>query len=190
MNDKIKNAFDGIVADDALKANTETFVRNLIECRSKPSHTFGRRLSSVLAAMVLIIGAIGAYSVYAEPVSYIDIEVNPSVELALNCFDRVVDAVGMNEDGESVIQGLSLKHMDYTNAVDAVLESAEEKGYLDGNSDVLFTVNSGDADAFEAGLRCCGGFNRYHCRFGNPDGSGNTGQYGNGNGSCNGGRGG
>ena len=49
------------------------------------------------------------YSWVQRPVSYVSIDVNPSIELALNRFDRVVYAAAYNLEGEEILNGLSLK---------------------------------------------------------------------------------
>lgn len=46
----------------------------------------------------LMAGA-GGYTVYSRPVSYISIDVNPSIELAVNRFDRVVSAKATTQTG-------------------------------------------------------------------------------------------
>ena len=60
---------------------------------------------------IFILAGTGGYSVYSRPVSYISIDVNPSIELAVNRFDRVVSATGYNADGEDILQHVSLENI-------------------------------------------------------------------------------
>ena len=48
--------------------------------------------------------SIGGYSYIQTPVSYVSIDVNPSVELTLNRVDRVISATAFNGDGEAVLE--------------------------------------------------------------------------------------
>lgn len=175
MDDLIKTAFDGITADDAVKANTMAYVTERTARRPIRSRISGRRFAAALTAIVLVIGALGSYNAYAAPVSYIEINVNPSVELALNRFDRVVSAEGKNEEGEAVLEGLSLKQLAYEDAIDAVLQSIADNGYLGEGAQVTFTVESRNRERLENGICSCGSYNRYNCILGNSDGGGSTG---------------
>ena len=77
---KIKQSLSKIQATEELKENT---LQYLLKQQQKKS-SFKQRpvLKYALAAicMFLLLG-VGGYSVYRQPVSYISIDVNPSVEL-------------------------------------------------------------------------------------------------------------
>ena len=173
MNDRFSNAFDGIVADEALKKKTEAYVAAEMERRSRRTAPRRIRFAAALAALILAFGSIGTYSAYAMPVSYIEIEATPAVELSLNRFDRVIGAEAKNEVGEALLEGLSLKHMKYTDAVEAVLESAAHSGVLANNSEPIITITSKNSSTLAAGIKACEGFNRYRCRFGGSQSGGN-----------------
>lgn len=191
MNDRFRNAFDGVVADEALKKKTETYVAAELERRSRRTAPRRTRFAAALAALILVFGSIGTYSAYAMPVSYIEIEATPSVELSLNRFDRVISTEAKNEAGEALLEELSLKHMKYTDAVEAVLESAANSGYLTSGSEPVITVTSKNSSDIAAGIKACKGFGRYGCRFGSQSGDGGGGNRPDSNGGGNqpGGRG-
>jgi hypothetical protein len=43
--------------------------------------------------------AVGGYAFYNTPINYVSFDVNPSVELGLNFFDKVVSCEACNEEG-------------------------------------------------------------------------------------------
>ena len=162
---RIRQAFESIEAGEKLKASTENFLR---EARRKEERKQRRSMFPYLlrhvpqlacAALVLALG-IGGYVMLLVPVSYVSIDVNPSIELELNRMDRVISAKAYNEDGEKVLEGLSLEWKHYMDAVDLVVESDRMQPYLAGDAALTFTVASGSQQREElllTGIRNCHG---------------------------------
>ena len=48
-------------------------------------------------------------------------DINPSIELSVNRFDRVIAVTGFNEDGQVLSRELDVKYKDYAQAVEQVL---------------------------------------------------------------------
>jgi len=96
---------------------------------SKSSRTV-MKITSIAAACLLALGiGAGAYS-YVMPYSYVDLDINPSIELTVNIYDRIIRVEALNEDGDRLIQDKSLKHMKLDSGVVLLLNSAVEQGYL------------------------------------------------------------
>lgn len=93
--------------------------------------------------LVLLLGAAG-YFTYTTPVAAISLDINPSIELTVNRFDRVIAATGYNADGEQVVAALDLKNKSYTAAMNAVLQDDTVASYLkdDGILEVTLTSDS------------------------------------------------
>ena len=147
MGNKIKNAFEPIKASDKMKNSTIRYLQQVRTTQSpKPiAHTWQRSFAVACAMLFIVIGIGGLYTV-RTPVSYVSIDVNPSIELALNRYDRVVSATAYNEDGTSVLAGLNINGMLYTQAIDVILESDAMQPYLAEDSALTFTVASGNTD--------------------------------------------
>lgn len=143
MTGKIHDAFDTIQASNELKVSTMYFLQNEREKRQYYKKYPGYRnvLAAVCVLLMLTVG-IGSYSIFQTPVSYISIDVNPSVELTLNRFDRVVSAVPYNEDGQLVLDGLVVKGKHYTDAIDQIVEGEAMGTYLSDRAALTFTVAS------------------------------------------------
>ena len=87
------------------------------------------------------------------PVSFVSIEINPSVELTVNKSGVVVSVYGANDDGKILLHGedAAIVGKDAGEAVKYLTTLAAELGYLsDENSDVITSVTSDDAAALEA----------------------------------------
>lgn len=83
------------------------------------------------AATVLSLGGGGAYA-YAKttPAAYVSVDINPSVELGVNSFGKVVSAEAYNEDGQKVLKGTNLVNFDAEKAVSTVISNAISEGYI------------------------------------------------------------
>lgn len=161
LTDKIHNAFDNIKADVTLKESTKQFV--LTKRRNKVSLfsylAFQKTFPiAICIALVFVVG-IGGYSWIQAPVSYISIDVNPSIELALNRFDRVVSATAYNQEGKDILKNLSLNGKIYTIAIDEIVENQTMNTYLTEESEIIFTIatnHSHESDINTGVQRCCG----------------------------------
>lgn len=155
MEQRIKEAFDGIHAETALKEKTRLAVNEARSQGVKERRKGGMRLRAAVctAALTLAVAVSGAY-VYCTPVYALSIDVNPSLELGVNRLDRVVSVTGYNADGERLAKECRLKNMRYTDAITAVLDTQSEKAV--SAEDVIITVSGGNgADAVLEKARHC-----------------------------------
>ncbi len=119
MKSRIQDAFEPIKAEESLKRKTLA----KIEKRHRPvARKLQRRLAFAMV-MLLAVMSFGGYRVYNTPVDIISIDINPSVELNLNRFERVISWKSFEPQSESILEGLSLRHQNYEDAVGNILKS-------------------------------------------------------------------
>lgn len=152
MSDIIKKAFEQIHATDQLKEATCLFLYEKIE--QKPKHQYKTAFRPIAAFCILLFLCIGSGGWYfwETPVSYVSVDINPSVELSLNRFNRVTDAEGKNEDGILLLHNLSLKGKGYIEAVEILVTSESMQNYLTADAELTFTVASPKAEELLQGL--------------------------------------
>ena len=139
MNEKWKSAFDQIHAEEALKDHTKEYLSEKIYNRRSASHPVFRR-AAVLAAGLVLLFFIGGTWIFMTPTAYISIDINPSLELGINRFDRIVSVDGYNEDGDDLAESLNITFMDYSDALDEILSSQSIEDYLSGDALMSLTV--------------------------------------------------
>lgn len=158
MTNKIQDAFVHIQADTRLKESTKRFLREQNRRKFRPGYhpVIKYAVSAVCAMLFLAVGGAG-YSWILTPVSYVSIDVNPSIELALNRFDRVVSAEAYNVEGEEILDGLPLKWKKYTKAIDTVIECERMQLYLTDTSQLVLTVvaDSANEAKLTEGVKAC-----------------------------------
>ena len=107
MRDKIVQAFDQVHAEDSLKQATKAYLSGQLAAGKRKPIPWGLRLVPVAACLALMV--FGGGWLYFTPTLEISIDINPSIELGVNRFDRVVSVTGYNEDGQAPV---SYTHLD------------------------------------------------------------------------------
>ncbi|MGI6153416.1 MAG: anti-sigma-I factor RsgI family protein [Christensenellaceae bacterium] len=137
---RIKEAFSEIKAEDELIQSTLQVVTRSA-ARKKP-RSLGRVLGLAAGAVCAFVLLATGTALLTTPTASVSMDVNPSIELSLNCFDRVLAAIPKNKDAEYVLSGLNLKNETYTKALQSIVAMQQELGYMSDGSDVVFAVQS------------------------------------------------
>lgn len=146
LENRVRNAFDCIGASEGLKASTKAFLREAGEkarrsaMAARPAQRHLRLTIGTAVAAMTIFLCVGSYALLWMPVSFVSVDVNPSLELALNRLDRVIYVQAYNEDGEKIAESVSVKGMGYEDAINRMLGSEAMEPYLAEGSDLTFTI--------------------------------------------------
>lgn len=104
------------------------------------------KIAFAACAILIALGIGGGAYAYNTPSAYVGIDINPSIELGVNCFDYVVSAEGVNEDGATLLSQTSLTGMRYEDAIQALDDALEASGYLTNDAAVSVTVAGNNND--------------------------------------------
>lgn len=149
MNDRIREAFDQVHAEENLKVGARAFLTRKTRGYRRSGRGY-RRLVPVLACFLLLLAGWGGYRLYFTPTSVISIDINPSMELEVNRFDRVIAVRGYNPDGEALASSMNVKYLDYAEAVERVLDDPRVAEYLSGDAILSIVVAGEDERQSEA----------------------------------------
>lgn len=174
MRDRITAALDQIRAEEGLKARTNDYLMQQIRTGSEKRTMPGRRPAvAILAAaccLVLFV-CVAGYRLYFTATSVISIDINPSLELQINRFDRVISVEGYNDDGMALAQQLEIRFLDYQSAIEAILENETVADCLGRHELLSITVVGEDEDQslklLQGVQRCTAGQQNVHCHSGN-----------------------
>ena len=75
-----------------------------------------------------------------EPRSVISVDINPSVEMAVNMFDRVISVKGYNEDGRRPADSVDVIHQNYYTALDSLINSEIVQNCLADRQELTVTL--------------------------------------------------
>lgn len=84
-----------------------------------------------------------------KAVSYVAVDVNPSISLALDGKNRVVSVYAGNEDAQILLYGENLKGLSAEEALERIAELSVELGYLNEANFGVNVTAAGRADAEE-----------------------------------------
>lgn len=77
---------------------------------------------------------------YFTPRSVISVDINPSVEMEINMFDRVISVKGYNEDGQQLAGSVDVVHKDYYSALNSLINSDIVKDCLADRQELTVTL--------------------------------------------------
>lgn len=169
MNKQWKEAFDQIHAEDRLKDHTMEYLSRNVYRKRRPRFSAFRGFAAAAACLAVLFLAGGSW-LYFTPDAFISIDINPSLELGINCFDKVVSVEGWNEDGNDLADSLDIKYMDYSDAIETLLSDQVIEDYLsqDGLMDLTVACEntSRHDEIMENVESCTSGHSNVHCHSG------------------------
>lgn len=164
MEDKIKAAFDAVRASDELKGRTKAFIaRKTRGYRARKALNYRIIIPAICLALVLFAGA----GLYFTPTARISIDINPSLELGINRFDRVVSVNALNDDGKELAKTPGIKFAGYDEALRRILDNESVEAMLSENEIMTITVietSSAQSERILSDMKSCAdGHNNVYC---------------------------
>ena len=152
---KLDTAVSGMIPEDMFKRISENIVsvdaERMEKGMKKKFNIFGKGFVGVAAAACVLfaVGVVGVpyYGNNYVADSHVDIDVNPGVEIVTNKKNKVLEVQSTNQDGANVIDGMNLKNTELKVAVNALIGSMVQKGYIQNdNTGILVTVRNDNED--------------------------------------------
>ena len=146
MDERMREAFAQVRAEEELKQRTlACLARETGGWRAAPRRRVRPMLTAAACAACLLL-TLGSLWLYFTPAAYISVDVNPSLELTVNRFDRVIAVEGRNDDGAALAESLHVRFLNYAQALEQVLDSPSIADCLAREETVSITV-AGDDEA-------------------------------------------
>ena len=147
---EIKDRYAALLQDDGnvVKMKSKNFsigdVIN-IEEKTMPKKSRFTAIALAVAVVLMMLMGTGVWT-YATPYYYVSLDVNPSVLMNVNRFERVIGISAMNEDAVAVLEGLNLKNKGINYAISEAVSSIVEAGYLteEGGNIVIASAAKND----------------------------------------------
>lgn len=146
MDEQLREAFAQVRAEEDLKKRTLDYLSQKTGGWSAAPRRRARPWAMAAACAACLLLTVGSLWLYLTPAAYISVDVNPSVELTVNRFDRVISLKGLNDDGAALAEDLNVRFLEYTEALEQVLNSDTIADLLSQEETVSITV-AGDDEA-------------------------------------------
>jgi len=144
MNDIFKEIFGPIQAEQELKDRTKAFLIKKTQHFTGADEARRRHRAYAAACACLLLILLGGRWLYFTPTAGISIDINPSIELGINRFDRVVSVDGFNEDGQELANALDVKHKSYAEAMEQIFHDDGITALLSEDEIMTITVTGLD----------------------------------------------
>ena len=126
MTDRIKAALDAIHAEEELKQRTQEYLARTLYGKRRRLTPLRQLRPALAAACLLLVLCLGGSYLYFTPTAFLSVDINPSLELGINRFDRVVSVEAYNEDGQALSDTLEIKYLDYRDALEQIINNPED----------------------------------------------------------------
>lgn len=115
-----------------VKRQMSAAIGDEIELKQRKTYSISKHLTGLAACfMACIFLSTGVYA-YCTPYSYVSVDINPSLSLSLNRFERVIEVNPLTEDAVDFIKDTkSLKNQNIDAALSEIIKTASDKGYID-----------------------------------------------------------
>lgn len=170
MHKRLQGAFDKIRAEEELKNRTREYLIHKTKGYGKRRPVLTGKLAGALMCFALLLLGAG-YFVCLTPSFVISVDVNPSIELGINRFDRVVSVETFNEEGEALMAGTDVFYLDYEKALEQILTDGNMEQYTAQGQLVSVTVFGEDEEQSKEMMgqvsACMASHTNVHCFLGN-----------------------
>ena len=138
-----------IKKDDILaKAKQEMYFNTESAEEEKEKSSFAlffakKRFVSVLAGVALMFALfVGMIGLYNENFQTVYIDINPSVALKLNRFERVIGVEYLNDDAKALLSNTKLVGCDAQKALETVITACDSAGYVKDDSQIYLSASA------------------------------------------------
>ncbi|MDI3481492.1 MAG: hypothetical protein PWQ97_1147 [Tepidanaerobacteraceae bacterium] len=103
-----------------------------------------RRIAAAVIALMLLLG-MGGYAIadYFNPVTFVTMDINPSIELILNRYERVLRVDAFDDEGSILAKDAgAFKNMKLEEALGILVDRAESQNYLKESGTLMLTISS------------------------------------------------
>lgn len=87
------------------------------------------KMPLIAASLAFILFSGGLYS-YVTPTYAVTVEINPSLKLHVNMWNRIVKAEAINEDGQKLLTDLTVTNMSIDGGLEAIISEAKKENII------------------------------------------------------------
>lgn len=138
-----------------IKRSSGMFVGQQVYFNKSDIYNSGKSYTKYLSIAASVCVIICSYFLYSQlylpsrVYAYIDVDINPSVEFAVNKDNKVLAAKPLNEDAKSVLKNEKLEKLSITDAIEELIKECEKEGFIksENSTDILVSGSTnGDKD--------------------------------------------
>lgn len=116
--------------------------------KMKKRYKFLPVFASVFVLLVTISGiGVNYYNKNLRINSSITLDVNPSIVLSTNYYNKIIKATALNDDGEEILKDIKVDNLIAEEATNIIIDELIKEGYLEGDgANILLTIQNNDLE--------------------------------------------
>ena len=144
MNNNIKKYFDDKYNKEENYKIIMEKIKNKSEKKLKVKKFKGLYVFAPVCLIVLVLGTFLGFNIYNDNkvVSYLSIDINPSVMLGVNKADEVKEVDNLNDDAKELTKDLKLEGLKVEEASSKIIDKAIKLGYITEDEDNAILVST------------------------------------------------
>ena len=158
MNNAFKELFSPIQAEETLKDHTKEFLAEQTQGYTRVRAVKRKYHFYAAVCVCFLVMLFGGRWLYFTPIAAISIDINPSMEMGINRFDRVISVTGFNEEGRKLSSMPDVKYKNYTDAIEQILQDDSIAVLLSDDEIMTITVigpNGQQSEKILSGVEAC-----------------------------------
>lgn len=119
------------------------------EIKKRPA--FLKKALPLAAALATCFAVFIGYNYYDQNFilfAKVYLSINPDVELDINKNGRVIEVIGLDEDGKKLVEGYDPSNKEQIAVVDELLQRAKDMGYISDGITITFAIDAPDETTF------------------------------------------
>ena len=127
------------------RSEIDSELLNFVPQETKPKYVISLKLVSMIVSSLMILLVFTTLIIWEfTPTKMLTIDINPSFEISLNRFNRVVSVEAVSNDANEIVGKLSFWHRNPDFVMNNIYEVAIEAGYTETDMAMLISVDSED----------------------------------------------
>ncbi len=149
---EIKDGYAVILRDDGTVTRLRNNYYTTGDVILMKSSKYTRRklissIAAVAAALMLLVG-VGTW-VYDSPVYYVSVDINPSMTMEVNLFERVIGTEFVNDDAKALLEDLDMKNRPVEDVIVDIVALLAADDYLDEDGNLMIAAAAKDEQKAE-----------------------------------------
>lgn len=105
------------------------------------------KYAAIAASLAFILLFSGVSYAYYIPSASVIIDINPSIKLQINRWDKIIKSIPLNKDGEKILSSLNIKNKSLNDGLNLIVEEAKKDNfinddYIKNGSTIQLTIDN------------------------------------------------
>lgn len=88
------------------------------------------KYTAIAACLILFFSFGGAAYAYYTPVASLVLKINPSIELKINRWNKIIETLPLNDNGKTILDSVNVKNKSVNEGLNIILDEADRENFI------------------------------------------------------------